>query len=390
MATALNDTTERSPSRKRIDAAKKYWWAPAIAVPVAVALIQVLPALVGGGAPAGATIINNSRIGSDLYFVTNVQIEDPVARARFDQAIALAQAGQYAEAKAVFEQMAPASKSAAVYNNLAVVNAALDDDTAALKNVQHALQLEPMNEAVQQNLSLLARVVREQTANNSIRTPAPMEIGTAVRSRLASEEDADFFSFTTPAGPRDLFRVAVENQSTTFAPQIRLFNSDRAEFAFKYIATLGADLSTEFVARPGATYYVQVTGSGESGGSYAVSVTPRKAFDGFEPNDDILTPSAIAVGREIQAGIMDEADADFYQFSVAPGPVRAVLTNRSATLGPGVRLFDSDKREVTFAYNTTAGGNTRAEAAVEVPGTWYASVASATGAAGEYALTIEQ
>jgi hypothetical protein len=77
MGTVINETAEPAPRRTRIDSAKKYWWLPAtIAVPVVVALIQVLPAIVGGSAPAGTTIVNNSRIGSDLYFVTNVQIED--------------------------------------------------------------------------------------------------------------------------------------------------------------------------------------------------------------------------------------------------------------------------------------------------------------------------
>lgn len=392
MATVADDTPEQPRSRKKkIDAAKKYWWAPAIAVPVSVALIQVLPALVGGGAPAGTTIVNNSRVGGDLYFVTNVQIQDPAARAQFDQAIALAQAGQYAEAKTLFEQMAPAAQSAAVYNNLAVVNAALENDTAALANVQQALQLEPTNEAVKENLNLLAKSVRDQTANNTIRTPAPLQVGTPVESRLVSDDDTDFFTFTTAAGgPRDLFRVSVENKSTTLAPHVKLYNSDRAEFAYAYTGTAGADISREFPALPNTTYYVQVLRQNGSAGAYALSIAPLKAFDRFEPNDDILKPTAIGLNQDVQAGIMDEPDVDVFKFPVAAGPVRAVLTNRSATLAPDVRLFDSDKHEVTRAYNTTAGGNTTAEAMAERPGTWYASVAQFSGTSGDYTLRIEQ
>jgi len=375
-------------SRRKVDAAKKYWWAPAIAVPVVVALIQVLPPLLGGGGPSGTTIIDNSQ--GDLYLVTNVQVEDPAARAQFEQAIVLAQAGQFAEAKALFEQMAPAAKSAAVYNNLAVVNAALDDDVAALKHVQQALQLDPASEAVKENLSLLAKAVKEQTANNTIRTPAPIGIGAAVSSRLVSEDDTDFFSFKTPPGPRDRFVVSVKNESTTLAPHVKLYNSDRAEFAWAYTGTVGADISRDFVALPDTTYYVQVLRQGGTGGAYALTVTQQKSFDRLEPNDDILKPSAIAVNQDVQAGIMDEEDVDVFQFTAAAGPIKAVLTNRSATLAPGVRLFDSDKREIRYEYNTTAGGNTTAEANVERPGPWYASVAPFGGTGGDYTLRIEQ
>ena len=389
MGTVINETAEPAPSRKRksIDSAKKYWWLPAIAVPVIVALIQVLPAIIGGGAPAGTTIVNNSRIGSDLYFVTNVQIEDPAARAQFEQGRALAEAGQYAEAKVVLEKITPAVKSAAVYNNLAVVNAALGDDTAALANVQHALQLEPTNEAVRQNLDLLARVVKEQTANSTILTAAPIELGRNVDSRVATEEDSDFFAFTAPAGPRDIVRVHVENKSTTLAPDLRLFGENRAELGREYTPTRGANVTMSLVTIPGAKYFAQVrpwAGSGE----YTLTASPQKAFDRYEPNDDILKPSEIGRGQDIQAGIMDGMDHDVYRFAVSAGTVRAVLTNRSAGLAPDVTLYNADKVEVGRQYVTTKGANTAVEAAATAPGTWYVKVSPWSGG-GDYTLRIE-
>lgn len=387
MGTVINETAEPAPSRKRIDSAKKYWWLPAIGVPVVVALIQVLPALMGGSAPAGTTIVNNSRIGSDLYFVTNVQIEDPAARAQFEQGRALAEAGQYAEAKAVFEKIPPAVKSAAVYNNLAVVDAALGDDASALTNVQHALQLEPTNDAVRQNLDLLARVVKEQTANNTILTAAPIDLGRNVDSRLATEKDSDFFAFTAPAGSRDIVRVHVENKSTMLAPQLRLFGENRAELGMQYTTTRGANVTMSLVTIPGGKYFAQVSPWGGAG-EYTLTASAQKAFDRYEPNDDILKPSEIGRGQDIQAGIMDGADHDVYRFVVAAGTVRAVFTNRSADLAPDISLYNADKAQVGREYVTTKGANTSVQAAATAPGTWYVKVSPWSGA-GEYTLRIE-
>jgi tetratricopeptide (TPR) repeat protein len=388
MGTVINETADPAPRRKRIDSAKKYWWLPAIAVPVVVALIQVLPAILGGSAPAGTTVINNSRIGSDLYFVTNVQIEDPSARAQFEQGRALAEAGQYAEAKAILEKIPASVKSAAVFNNLAVVNAALGDDAAALTNVQQALQLEPANDAVRQNLNLLARVVKEQTANNTILTAAPVELGRSVDSSVATDGDSDFFAFTAAAGSRDIVRVHVENKSTMFAPRLRLFGENRAELGMEYTTTQGANLTMNLVTIPGAKYFAQVSAWSGSG-AYALTASPQKAFDRYEPNDDILKPSDIGRGQDIQAGIMDSADNDVYRFPVSAGTVRAVFTNRSAGLAPDVTLYNADKSQVAREYATTKGANTSVEAPATASGTWYVKVSPWGDSAGDYTLRIE-
>src|SRR5688500_11647536 len=63
---------------------RKYWWVAAVAVPVAVALIAIVPGLVppsgGGGVPAAATTIagDNNTVSFDYSthntFVTNVSV----------------------------------------------------------------------------------------------------------------------------------------------------------------------------------------------------------------------------------------------------------------------------------------------------------------------------
>lgn len=371
----------------KVDTAKKYWWAGVVAVPLLVALIGVLPSFMGGS--SGDTYITNSRVGGDLYFATNVEIADPAARSRFDQALAFAREGLLADARALFEHIAPTVEAAAVYNNLAVVNSALGDDVAAQRAVQQALQLDPVNQTAQQNFALISRAIREQRSNDTILTATPLQTGVSIASSLTSADDADYFSFTAPAGPRDLLRVQVDNKTASFAPDLRLFDADRAEFARSYQTTPGANTMLEFVAVPGATYYVKVDQVYGEVANYALSVSARKAFDRFEPNDDILTPSGLRVGQAIDAGILDREDSDVYRVAVKPGSVRVVVSNRSTTLAPDVFLYDDDKSQVSRQYNPTAGGDVTVEGQVVRAATWYVRVGSLS-APGQYSLRVDQ
>jgi hypothetical protein len=379
---------ETSSSRRKAFGAKKYWWAGGIAVPLLVAVIGVIPAFLGGS--SGDTFINNSRIGGDLYFTTNVEIADPAARSQFEQAIAFARDGLFAEAKALFERIAPTVEAAGVYNNLAVVNAALGDDIAAQRHVRQALQIDPANEAARHNLALISRAVQDQRSNSTILTASPITIGRSLDSRLTARDDNDYFAFTAPAGTRDILRVAVDNKTATFAPSLRLFDAARAELNRTYQHTAGGQLHMEFVASPGATYYVEVAVSNGDAGDYALSVTPLRAFDRFEPNDDILHPAEIQAGQAIEAGIMDDRDSDVYRLAVKPGPVRVVVTNRSAALAPEVVLFDENKSEVARHFNGTAGGNVTLEWQVPRAGTWFVRAGNVSGTSGEYTLRVEQ
>jgi flagellar basal body-associated protein FliL len=378
---------EDPASGPKTDSTKKSRWVALIAVPLVVAVIGVVPSFVAGGSP-GNTYIDNSRSVGDLNFTTNVQISDPAIRSQFDQAIAFARQGLLAEAKVLFEQIAPTVQAAGVYTNLAIVNAALGDDQSAQQNWQHALLLEPDNEAARENLSRNSRVVRNQQGNSTILNASPVEVGRRIESRLTAASDSDYFSFTAPAGTRDILRVQVDNRTATFAPDLRLFDSSRAEFDLAQ-ATRGANTQLEFVATPGATYYAQVTAVSGDVSDYVLSVTPLRASDRFEPNDDILTPTPTQTGQQVDAGIMDPNDIDVYRVAVKPGPVRVVLTNRSATLAPYISLYDEDKSEVIYQHDQTPGSNVSVEGQVQRGGTWYVRVHSAYGA-GLYTLRIEQ
>jgi hypothetical protein len=381
------ETTPRpAPRRKRVDTAKKYWWIAAIAVPIAVAAIGVLPDLIGG--PSGSAPISVGRIGNDLYITTNIESTDPVRRAQFEQAITFARDGQYAQARALFEQLASSSKSADILNNLAVLDAALGDDTAAQARLAEALQLDPANESAQANLGVIAKAAAIQTSNNTILTAAPLQLSSSLESSVTAD-NPDFFTFTAPP-TRDIITIRVENKSTTLAPDLRVFNGERAQIANQYQTTAGANAALDVISAAAGTYYVQVAGFSGTSGTYAITITPQKAFDRFEPNDSVVEPRDITFAQDVEANVMDASDSDVYRVAVPAGPLRVTLTNRSATLSPEVTLFDSNRVQVANQYQTTRGSHGGVQATVNAAGPWYVRVNGFGGTSGAYTLRVDQ
>jgi hypothetical protein len=98
---------------------------------------------------------------------------------------------------------------------------------------------------------------------------------------------------------------------------------------------------------------------GNGSGVYLLSVTPRKAYDAFEPNDDILSSRHVSEGQDVTAEIMDKADIDMFTFpgGAAERNMKLTVSNASTSLHPLVVLYDATKTEIARTQNTTAGGD---------------------------------
>ena len=46
-------------------------------------------------------------------------------------------------------------------------------------------------------------------------------------------------------------------------------------------------------------------------GDYQLNITPMKAYDRFEPNDNIQLAKIISAGKPIKGHVMDDADEDY-------------------------------------------------------------------------------
>lgn len=181
-----------------------------------------------------------------------------------------------------------------------------------------------------------------------------------VAASIGGPKDSDHFAFTTPDIHRDVIRVEIKNSSTSLEPKLELFGSDKSSLGAIQNTTRGADLAHTFVADPATGYSVKVSNYyGESKGTYLIRVLATKAFDAFEPNDDITSFKPIEMGSEVQAAIMDKNDRDFFSLAMPEdtGMLRIALSNRSATLHPNVTVYDANKTQIANQQNTTLGGD---------------------------------
>jgi hypothetical protein len=120
-------------------------------------------------------------------------------------------------------------------------------------------------------------------------------------------------------------------------------------------------------------------------------VTPQKAHDAFEPNDDILSPAAVKVGTDIVANVMDKEDRDWYRVSGATKTsLRVIFENLSTTLKPDVKVYDGNKSQLVDKYDTTAGANLNFTVDIRELRDFYVEVAPfGSGGTGKYRLRIE-
>jgi len=130
---------------------------------------------------------------------------------------------------------------------------------------------------------------QERESNDDILTTNVVELGIWITGGIGHPSDDDFYTFTLPNGPRDIFRVELENHSTTLEPELHYYDSRKSHTRGLSNGTTGADLSYEFVAEPGSRHHLQVRNDDRATtGAYLLRIAPRNAYDAFEPNDTVL------------------------------------------------------------------------------------------------------
>jgi Flp pilus assembly protein TadD len=319
----------------------------------------------------------------------------------FNQASQQVRKKDYATAVVRLEQVAKVAAVPLVFNNLGVLYAQLNDKSRAINAFREALARDVDYRQVRVNLDRMRDIVamgaepvsREVEPNNNMTVANVMTVGRPVDGEIAaSVGDVDFFRLTTPPAPRDLIAIEITNKSKTLAPVLKIFNEDgRITNWGQMVREPGADLKETISPPPNAILYLQVSGYGSSAGSYTLLVHPLKAFDEYEPNDDIYRASRIELGKETPANIMDADDTDFYSFvSPRAGTVSVVVTNKSATLVPALSTFYPDKRSSGFGPDVrTPGLNLRHTIDVLENQIYYIQVWSQSNTTGPYTLLVE-
>lgn len=215
----------------------------------------------------------------------------------------------------------------------------------------------------------------------------PLRLGGTVEADIAREDDTDFYILESARKLRDRILVGLANRSETLRPSLRIYGPDRAQLTSNYSTTPGANLELAFIAEPATRYYVEVQPAGTGG--YRLSATPQQAYDRHEPNDDPLRdrPTTLAVGRTLDADILDDKDRDWYVLPAAPGhKLRLTFDNRSPKLRPNVVIYNAQRVQIGNFYESTQGASLDHSFDVTPGATYYFEVQPA--GTGAYRLTL--
>ena len=320
---------------------------------------------------------------------------------RFREAADAARKRNIAGATSVLETAVKEGALPAVFHDLGVGYAALGDFPRAADAFREVLARDPEYAPTRLYLhsskSIFAGAAepygREQEPNNDQSTANLIAVRSAVGGELAGGNDtSDYFRVVAPAAPRDLITIELANNSPGFSPRLHVYDSDLRLLSWgDKTARPGDSLTITGGPAPNSTLYIAISAADSNGGLYLLSVTPQKAFDKFEPNDDILSSRHISMGEEVPANIMDVEDTDFFSF-VGPrkGKVTIQLRNRSTTLIPAVTTLNNDHRNLGFAQDARkAGQDVQYSIDVDKDLTYYVEISSQGGTSGAYTLRVE-
>ena len=174
---------------------KKYWWVVVVGLPVVLALIALIPQLLGKqepspgpSAPAPApptggtvatitgdnnkvsidnssqmTIINNVSVIADEYRKQTGQVLPDDLKEQIERAVDAAMKKDHGESIRLFEQVAAKVPVPAVYNNLGVEYARTRNVEASQRALNQAIDKDPGNEPARKNLALLGPAGERRT-----------------------------------------------------------------------------------------------------------------------------------------------------------------------------------------------------------------------------------
>ena len=326
-------------------------------------------------------------------------LEDHSVEQDFQYAAALMLRGDYHGAISQLEGVAKRAAVPCVYNDLGVLYAEIKDGARAINSFRKAFSVDGDYQPVRSNLARRKALLnaadpvgQEVEPNDNYLLANVIALGAPVEADVSAYNDTDCFRFQAPGGPRDILAIEVKSDSKQLLPAFSVFDTDDRFLGWSQQAKEAGGTLTQFIApQPNNTFILHLWGYQNTSGKYVLTVRPMKAFDQYEPNDDILNPHHLAIGQTIEANIMDGADNDFYSFTAPEsGQVRVEIKNRSVTLIPALTVFTPDRRTSGFGPDIrTAGADLRHSFPVKPKQTYYIQVWSQANTAGAYSLSIE-
>jgi hypothetical protein len=325
---------------------------------------------------------------------------NPELEAKFKDAAAMTQRREYANAAALLETAARQASLPVLFNNLGVLYAEMNDRGRAVHAFYEGLARDGSYVPVRNNIERYKALIkdaadplsREIEPNdttplaNLIALDKPVEAEIAVNTR-----DIDTFRFNAPPPPRDILAVEFSNRSASLLPVVLLYDSDDRTIDLGAPETTpGSSFTRYFSVAPNTPLYLRLSGTRDTGGAYFLTIKPMKAYDSYEPNDDIFSARSVAIGTAVEANIMDAQDTDYYSFlATRTGTVTIDVRNRSTTLIPALSTFHPDRRSSGFGPDVrTPGADLHHRLDVQQGQIYFLQVWSQSSSSGDYTLSL--
>jgi hypothetical protein len=349
--------------------------------------------------PLPGYIVNADVLRQEFLRFQGKPLGDMAIEQNFDRASDLMNQAEYSSSALLLETVTHSAQLPVIYNNLGVLYVKINDGTKAVGAFREALARDLQYPPVRQNLARFKLgnsadpVTREVEPNGTDSLANVISLGKSVDAEISPDvNDVDCFRVISPPAPRDLLLVELANRSRTLAPRLRLYDADDRPLDWsKESQQPGASLREVIAPPPNITLFLRVEGLIGTAGAYSLTVSPMKAFDAFEPNDDILSATKIGLDQTVEANIMDGEDTDYFSFRGSErGTVTIAIHNRSKTLIPALSTFTPEMTRSGFGPKLTApGSDLRFSMKVESGKIYYIQVWSQSKTAGDYSLTIK-
>jgi hypothetical protein len=323
-------------------------------------------------------------------------------RQLFQRAAEVAHKGDVITASELLETAAKTAAVPVVFNDLAALYAKMGDHARTVHAIREALARDANYQPVLGNLARERGITQEEARpvtheiepNSTRETANVIAVGAPVEGEIAGGvNDIDTFQFPAPAAPRDTLAVDIAARSPTLMLGWNVYDDQVNEIARGADNPKpGAPVHFTFAPPPNTTFYVSVWGINQTAGPYVLTVKALKAFDAYEPDDDIFHARPIPLAQTIQANIMDGKDQDFYSFLAdRSGTAEIALENDTPRFVPGLTVFGPDQRTMGFAPNAKGpGASLHYSGAVEAGQTYYLQVWPVLdGSNGQYKLRVE-
>lgn len=368
-----------------------YKWLAGVIVPLVAALIGVK--FFGGGGEKQTA--NNFTLVTDVTVIENQYqqatgqpLNDENLKQLIQSAVNLAKAGQNEASLKLFQEVASSVPVAAVYNNIGALNAETGNLSASNHAFQQALAKDPSYKPAQHNLEKMGSLFQQ---GHEFEHASTIQVGKKAAGAITDASVSDFYQFTTPPGPRDIYQVALENGSTTLEPNLMVFDGNHHQLRDCGNTEPLVHAYCAFPAEGQSEYYLQVEGHSNSVGPYSLVVTSLKRADRYEPNDDFPQATRISLDSTIEANIMDDQDVDFYlvRSGSKTGQLTASLENNSTTLDPDVTVFDGNRQQLHRCYYLEPVAHVDCTFSAEAQADYYVRVAGQYSTAGAYKLTVK-